>query len=282
MALELRPHHLLDIISDYGHGIRYQPHAYGHALHTVAEQVLGNVDQEVTFVIAADAVCQGCRHLQADGQCDDVLSQLAEPVSKQSYNDGLDRHLWPYLGLDTGNRMTMRQFLLRVDQRLSGIETICTHPGEEQADRRAGLQRGLERLGIAPAVWHILQEDATEIRSSPFGSVGHLFRGQGIEAVWVKKQGEEMDPDWFSQPMVDLIVVVQGQLKVEFERSGLAPHVLQPGDLMVLPPDTRCRAYRWPRDATEAAVFLAVYPVGGQGNRQAGESGDRTGHADGG
>jgi hypothetical protein len=149
MALELRPHHLLDIISDYGHGIRYQPHAYGHALHTVADQVLGNPDQEVTFVIAADSVCQGCRHLQAGGQCDDVLSQLAEPVSKQSYNDGLDRRLWPYLGLDTGNHMTVRQFLLRVHERLPGVETICTHPGEEQADRLAGLQRGLARLGIA-------------------------------------------------------------------------------------------------------------------------------------
>jgi hypothetical protein len=31
---------------------------------------------------------------------------------------------------------------------LPGIETICTHPGEEQAERRTGLQRGLERLEI--------------------------------------------------------------------------------------------------------------------------------------
>jgi hypothetical protein len=150
MALELRPHHLLDIISDYGHGTRYQPHAYGHALHLVAEQVLGNPDQDLVFVIGADAVCQGCRHLQADGQCDDVLSQLAEPLSKQSYNDDLDRRLWPYLSLDAGNHMTMRQFLLRVQQRLPGIEAICTHPGEEQAERLAGLQQGLVRLGIAP------------------------------------------------------------------------------------------------------------------------------------
>ena len=147
MALELRPHHLLDIISDYGHGIHYQPHEYGHALHTVAAQILGQLDQEVTFVVAADAICQPCRHLQADGQCDDVLRQLAEPVLKQTYNDDLDRRLWPHLGLDTGNRMTVRQFLLRVRQRVPGIETICTHPGEEQADRLAGLQQGLKRLG---------------------------------------------------------------------------------------------------------------------------------------
>ncbi len=279
MTLELRPHHLLDIISDHGHGIRYQPHEYGHALHSVAEQVLGHLDQDVVFVIAADAICRPCQHLHADGQCDDVLRQLVEPVSKQSYNDDLDRRLWSYLGLDQGNRMTVRQFLLRVRQRVPGIETVCAHPGEERADRLAGLQQGLERLGIIPRIFHILRGDALEVRPSPFGSVGQIFRGQGIEVVWVKKQDEEIDPDWFSQPMVDLILVVQGKLWVEFERAELAPCVLEPGDLMVVSPDTRCRAYRWPRDAKEAAVFLAVYPVSGDGNRQVGEPEGRTGHA---
>jgi hypothetical protein len=30
---------------------------------------------------------------------------------------------------------------------------------------------------------------------------------------------------------------------------------------IVLPPNTRCRAYRWPRDQREASIFLAVYPT---------------------
>lgn len=29
---------------------------------------------------------------------------------------------------------------------------------------------------------------------------------------------------------------------------------------MVLPANTRCRAYRWPRDSRAATVFLAVCP----------------------
>jgi quercetin dioxygenase-like cupin family protein len=78
----------------------------------------------------------------------------------------------------------------------------------------------------------------------------------------VKKQGEEIDPDWFSQPMVDLILVVQGKLKMEFERSDLPPCVLEPGDMIVLPPNTRCRCYSWPRESESATVFLAVYPTG--------------------
>ncbi len=112
-----------------------------------------------------------------------------------------------------------------------------------------------------PQVFHILRQDALAIKDTPFGSVGRVFSGEGIEAVWVRKQDEEIDADWFSQPQVDLILVVEGKLKVEFERTDLSSCVLEPGDLLVLPGHTRCRAYRWPRDAKEATVFLAVYPV---------------------
>jgi hypothetical protein len=112
-----------------------------------------------------------------------------------------------------------------------------------------------------PRICHILNKDALEVRDTPFGSVGKIFSGEGIEAVWVRKQNEDIDPDWFSQPTVDLILVVQGKLRVEFENPDLSPCVLEPGDLLVLPANTRCRAYRWPRDAREATVFVAVYPV---------------------
>ncbi len=112
-----------------------------------------------------------------------------------------------------------------------------------------------------PRIFRILRQNALEIKNTPFGSVGKLFSGERIEAVWVRKQNEDIDPDWFSQPVVDLILVVQGKLKVEFERSDLSSQVLEPGDLLILPANTRCRAYRWPRDAEEATVFIAVYPV---------------------
>lgn len=112
-----------------------------------------------------------------------------------------------------------------------------------------------------PHVFRVLRGDALETKQQPTGSVGRVFSGEGIEAAWVCKQEEAIDPGWFSQPMVDLIVVLQGQLRVEFEQEDLSPLVLDPGDLLVLPPDTRCRAYRWPRDRKEGTVFLAVYPV---------------------
>jgi len=113
----------------------------------------------------------------------------------------------------------------------------------------------------SPRVFRLLAGDALDTKHTPFGEVGTVFRGNGLEAVWVSKQNEEIDPGWFSQPVVDLIVVVRGQLRVEFADASLPPQALSPGDLLVLPANTRCRAYRWPRNASDPAVFFAVYPA---------------------
>ena len=121
-----------------------------------------------------------------------------------------------------------------------------------------GMGMGSEKV----RVFHTLRGEALETRYTPYGSVGKLFSGEGIEAVWVCKQNEAVDPGWFSQSTVDLILVVQGQLRVEFEQQPPDDQILEPGDLLILPRKTRCRAYRWPRNRKEATVFLAVYPVG--------------------
>ncbi len=110
-------------------------------------------------------------------------------------------------------------------------------------------------------VFNVLRGDALDVRATPFGDVGTVFTGAGIECVWVSKLQERIDPDWFSSQQVDLIVVIQGQLRFEFESSDIAGRVLSPGDVLVLRPNVRCRAYRWPRDGGDAAVFVAVYPT---------------------
>lgn len=112
-----------------------------------------------------------------------------------------------------------------------------------------------------PQVFRLLQGEALDIHRSPTGQVGRVFCGEGLEAVWVAKQQKVIDAAWFCQPTVDLLLIEQGQLRVEFEQTHQASVVLEPGDLLVLPPHTRCRAYRWPCERPEATIFLAVYPV---------------------
>jgi uncharacterized protein YjlB len=112
-----------------------------------------------------------------------------------------------------------------------------------------------------PRIYRILRGEAAGVRSTPFGEVGTVFSGSGLEVVWVSKHAEEIDPDWFAPDQPDVLVVIHGCLKVEFESAAQEDLVLEAGDALVLPAACRCRAYRWPRDSTDAAVFLAAYPA---------------------
>ena len=146
--MKLRPHHILDIITGYGHGVEYKPVPYGHSQHIVAKAILSDVDIKIKLVIGADAVCQGCKHLLPDGQCDDVLQQLDPPISKQEYNDTLDYRLLDYLNINRDTVTTIREYLEIVNKKVPGIERICTHPKEDQKERLNGLTKGLINLGI--------------------------------------------------------------------------------------------------------------------------------------
>ena len=55
------------------------------------------------------------------------------------------------LGIAPGTVMTVRKFLEIVNDRLPGIEDVCTHPTQQKADRREGLVKGMVALGVRGA-----------------------------------------------------------------------------------------------------------------------------------
>lgn len=146
--MKLRSHHILDIITSHGMDAEFKPHPYGHSVHIVAKAILSDMDIKTKLVVAADAVCQGCKHLLPNGQCDDVLSQLDPPPSKQAYNDVLDYRLLDYLNINRDTVMTVREYLEIVNSKVPGIERLCTHPKEDEEKRLNNLARGLVKLGI--------------------------------------------------------------------------------------------------------------------------------------
>ena len=147
-VMKLRPHHILDIISGYGVGVEFKPRPYGHSNHIVAGKILSDLDTKIQLVVGADAVCQGCKHLLPNGQCDDVLSQLTPSPSKQAANDVLDCRLLDYLNIKLGAVMTVREYLEIVNKKVPGIESICTHFKEDPQERLRSLTQGLIKLGI--------------------------------------------------------------------------------------------------------------------------------------
>ncbi len=117
------------------------------------------------------------------------------------------------------------------------------------------------RSSPRPRTYRTLRHEGSVRHASATGEVGQLVRTAGFEVVWVYKRGEVIDPNWFSLPTVDVLAVVRGRLRVEFADQREPPRILGVGDVLVLPPRTRCRAYRWPRSARTATVFLAIYPI---------------------
>ena len=146
--MQLRPHHILDIISAFGKGIEYQPHPYGHSLHIVGPRLLSDLDQKIKLVLKADDICEGCEHLLPGGKCKDVLAQLTPSPSKQAYNDVLDSRLFDEFSILPDTLISFQQYLETVNERVPGIEKICTHPKEDQLERLNGLVSGLLKLGI--------------------------------------------------------------------------------------------------------------------------------------
>ncbi len=150
--MQLRPHHILDIISGHGHGFEYQPHPHGHSLHIVAPKLLSDLDLKIKLVFGADDICKGCKHLTSDFKCNDVLTQLNPSPSKQAYNDVLDCRLFDNLSIVINTVITTRNYLKIVNMKVPGIEKICTHPKEDQEKRLEGLTDGLIKLGIREQV----------------------------------------------------------------------------------------------------------------------------------
>lgn len=145
--MRARPHHLIDIICQYGAGTPFRPHPYGHAVHAVAERIVAHPETAIEFVIGADDVCAPCVHL-VDGRCDDVVAALDPPVPKQEYNDALDRRLLDFLGMTEGQHMTFSEYLRVLEAHLDGLAEICAHPGETAEARHRHLIDGLKRLGV--------------------------------------------------------------------------------------------------------------------------------------
>jgi uncharacterized protein len=184
-----------------------------------------------------------------------VINGNAQVVYEDAEIGALDR-----LGLDSWADEADRPFWIRIRPASVSGRLIASH-GSPGADEVPLPRASARRDDTALQVFNVLRGEAHHVRSTPFGDVGTVFSGRSMELVWVSKKGEPVDDSWFRMKAVDLIMVLQGQLKFEFESPDLDARVLGPGELLILPAEARCRAYRWPRDASQATVFLAAYPT---------------------
>ena len=98
--------------------------------------------------------------------------------------------------------------------------------------------------------------EAHDVSESPFGSVGVLHSGTDLKAWWIRKEREDVDPEWTVFDREDFLYVVLGTLRLELRDRE--PITLDAGDAFVIPAQTPFRGYRWPRESEDPCLFIAV------------------------
>jgi hypothetical protein len=148
-VVRVKPHHFIDIITSYGRGERFEPHPYGHAVHTVAKRILNHRDTMLVIEPGADDICGPCIH-NINGVCDDVIDTSYRPNApsrKQEWNLLIDKRWCERLSLSPGDCLTARQFCERLRDRAGDITDIYREiPAEMTAERARALQTGIRRF----------------------------------------------------------------------------------------------------------------------------------------
>lgn len=148
--ISIKPHHFVDIVTALGDGrTEFKPHPYGHAVHTVAKDILSNPDIDLRIEVGADDICLPCRH-NIDGLCDDMIDTSFRPLapkSKREYNLLIDERWSQRLGLRQDDQLTARELCLRIRDCADDIEDIYRETlSDRTAERQERLHRGIAKF----------------------------------------------------------------------------------------------------------------------------------------
>jgi hypothetical protein len=148
--IHIKPHHFVDILTSLGAGkATFQPHPYGHALHTVAERILRDRDALLEMELGADDVCKPCRH-NVEGLCQDTIDtsfRPAAPSLKREWNLLIDRRWCGRLNIRQGDRLSARELGRRLRDLAGDITDIYREiPADRTADRASNLRKGIRRF----------------------------------------------------------------------------------------------------------------------------------------
>jgi hypothetical protein len=152
--IAIKPHHFVDILTALGEGrTEFEPHPYGHAVHTVAQAILANRDVLLRMELGADDICLPCRH-SVGGRCDDTVDTSFRPQaprSKREYNLLIDRRWCEQLRLRQDDQLTARELCERIRDGAGDMEDIYREtPPERTAARQAKLRQGIAKFLKGP------------------------------------------------------------------------------------------------------------------------------------
>ena len=106
---------------------------------------------------------------------------------------------------------------------------------------------------------NLLSGEGLTWRETPYGRGALVASQPGFEIVLICKDREPIDRALLTMEVDDVIVVLQGGLKLELRANDPQDVVLAPGDAFIIPASVPFRGYRYPRDQAQPTIFIAVY-----------------------
>ena len=146
-VIAIKPHHFVDIVAALGDGCsEFQPHPFGHAVHSVAKEILNNRDIGLRMELGADDICLPCIH-NIGGICEDTIDtsfRPQAPQSKRQWNLLIDERWCERLGIGQDDQLTARELCSRIRDCAGDITDIYREiPSERTAQRQAKLLKGI-------------------------------------------------------------------------------------------------------------------------------------------
>lgn len=133
--MELRVHHFFDILRDFGSGKIFEPHHYGHSYHIIADTIWKNPNVKIKIVLENDNICDGCIHMVRKN-CFDTISHRRDFISKEEFNNYLDRRILSVCNLKEGRILTAAEVCMKAEFYLDSIEWIYIGNDKKHTEKR--------------------------------------------------------------------------------------------------------------------------------------------------
>ena len=139
----------MDIIKLYGSGVEKfkADKKYGHDFYRIGNLISKNPNVVIHIIVKADDICKPCKFLKKD-RCTDSITRTLGCISKQNWNEAIDKSILKTLGLKEGGQLTAIKFcqLAKEKLRAADIRKIWKErPAEEIKSRIKNLMSGLEK-----------------------------------------------------------------------------------------------------------------------------------------
>lgn len=145
--IKIRPHHLLDIIRDFGNEVKRETHPWGASLASVSQSILLNINQKVEFVMGADSICKTCSKLNGH-ICE---ARINNELLMRDYNDRLDQALFSALNIAPGSKLPVIEFLRIIKNNIE-VLNLFNSPSNNPITRKRGTESAFEKLGVKDAL----------------------------------------------------------------------------------------------------------------------------------